>query len=156
MAKKILSLVQSDLALQLLANTSGHSTCLHNPSKSSSSHSHQHPHLDSTKTSCCIFCGDFFKTHLSQNRSTLTNINGTPCHLLRHEQTRSRHSKSGERYCYSWSFRVWLQSMLLQWTLVHLVQITNTCSPTMQYHCLACSLSTHPSSLPNEKQPAVI
>ena len=91
------------MVLYSSSNNHANSTCTRNPSKAYSSQSHQHSPLDSTKTSCCIFCGDHSRTHLSQNCVASTNVDGTACCLLRHEPTGLRHSKSGKRYCYSWN-----------------------------------------------------
>jgi hypothetical protein len=99
MAKKVLSLVQSNLTSQP-APSNNNQIYFHNPSKGSSSRTYQHSSTDSAKTGCCIFCSDFSKAHLSRNCMALSNTNETPCHLSRHEPTRSHHSKSGKRYCY--------------------------------------------------------
>jgi hypothetical protein len=102
LANRVLTLAQSNSKFQSPSNNNN-STCLRNPSKGSSSQSHQHSSVDSNRTSHCIFCGDTSKSHLLCNCPTSSNIKGTPCHLSRHEQTGSRHSKLRKRYCYSWN-----------------------------------------------------
>ena len=103
MAKKVLSLVQSDLK-QIPAHSHYNNTSRNNnPSKGSTSRSQHRSLPDSAKTGRCIFCGDPSKTHLSRNCQATSNVDGTPCHLSRHEPTGSRHSKSGKRYCYAWN-----------------------------------------------------
>ena len=49
-ARKVLSMVQSDMILHSSSNNHANPTCTHNPSKAYSSQSHQHSPPDSTKT----------------------------------------------------------------------------------------------------------
>jgi hypothetical protein len=108
-AKKVLSLVQSDLRLQ-----SNHTPSVHqhnkqnnqnssrNPSQGSSFRNNQQP-PDMSKTGRCIFCGNRTKDHLSRNCTASCNTSGVPCHLHRLEPSGTRQSKSGKRYCYAWN-----------------------------------------------------
>ena len=99
-ADKAAAIVQADLARLFSFNNNNS----RNPNKGSSFRNQQpSSQTDTSKTGRCIFCGDFSKTHLSRNCSSSSNINGTPCHLSRHEPTNSRHSQSGKRYCYAWN-----------------------------------------------------
>ena len=98
-AKKVLSLVQSDLKQ--------HSRPNQNPRNASNSGSsfrgQQSSQTNTPKSGKCIFCGEKHKDLLPRNCTATCYANGTPCHLYRVEPAGTRQGKSGKRYCYSWN-----------------------------------------------------
>ena len=106
-AKKVLSMVQSDLKLFPSNPSSSHSDnpqkIPRNPSQGSSFRNGHHSPPDGSKTGRCMFCGDRSKNHLSRNCTATCNTSGSPCFLHRLEPSGVRQSKSGKRYCYSWN-----------------------------------------------------
>ena len=107
-AKKVLSLVQSDLkngsrtpSLQLDSSNGSHNCGTRNTSNTSSFRSQQTT-PDSSKTGRCIFCGDHSRSHTSHGFSATCNTNGTPCHMFKTE-TGARQARSDKRHCYSWN-----------------------------------------------------
>jgi hypothetical protein len=98
MAKKVLSLVQSDLK---------HNT----PSTQNNPRTNRMPfrnqevpgYVDSSKSGRCIFCGSRSKEHPSKNCLVSVYDNGSPCFMQRREPSGVRQSKSGKRLCFSWN-----------------------------------------------------
>ena len=93
-AKKVLSLVQSDLR-QLPDRSAVYAPNPQLPNNDrtvsqGSSFRNQQPSSDVSKTGRCIFCGDRSKTHLSRNCTASSYANGTPCHLCRQEPVYDR------------------------------------------------------------------
>lgn len=103
-AKKVLSLVQSDLR-QFSDRPPGNQTSNtpRNPSSSSSFRNLRHPLPDNPRRGRCIFCGDRSKEHSSHACTAACYANGSPCHLSKQGATGPRTSKSGKRYCYAWN-----------------------------------------------------
>ena len=107
-AKKVLSLVQSDLknnshtpSSQPDSLNGSRNYGTRNTSNTSSFRGHQIT-PDSSKSGRCIFCGDCSRSHTSRGCLATCNMNGTPCHMFKTE-TGARQTRSGKRYCYSWN-----------------------------------------------------
>jgi hypothetical protein len=105
-AKKVLSMVQSDLKQHPARTSSAPADTPQNPratGQGSSFRGQQASSADTSKTGRCIFCGSRTKDHLSRNCPASCNTNGVPCHLHRTEPSGTRQSKSGKRYCFAWN-----------------------------------------------------
>lgn len=113
-AKKVFTLVQSDLMRQASFNPSHQNPPVpreppaytpRTPDKGYSFRNHQQnsPYANNPKAGRCIFCGDRSKVHMSWNCPSSCYINGAPCHLLKSESSGVRQSQSGKRYCFAWN-----------------------------------------------------
>jgi hypothetical protein len=97
MTRRVVSLVQSDLKLQLAQHGS------RNSNRNSSFRDQQRSTSDNPKSGRCIFCGDLSKEHMSRNCSASCNIKGSPCYVFKHGQSSARRCKAGKSYCYAWN-----------------------------------------------------
>jgi hypothetical protein len=99
-AKKVLSLVQTDLKHQISRGPSDK----HRPRNSSQNNSSFRDHpptLDSSKTGRCFSCGDRSRSHLSRNCKAPCNTSGSPCYTFKVDgrwQTRS-----GKQLFFAWN-----------------------------------------------------
>ena len=102
-AKKVLSMVQTDLGLQAARSSSHSDYSRSRNSNQGPSFRNNNPPPHGSKTGRCIFCGDRTKSHLSRNCACTTNTSGAPCFLYKVNPSEPRQSRSGKRYCFAWN-----------------------------------------------------
>jgi hypothetical protein len=103
-AKKVYSLVQSELKQHSDRPTVNQNASSSRLPSQGSSFRNQQPLSDKPKTGRCIFCGDRSKNHMSRNCTAACCINGTPFHMVKSDpNSNTRQSRSGQRYCYAWN-----------------------------------------------------
>jgi hypothetical protein len=126
-AKKVLSIVQSDLKHQNAVRNSSEKNKSRTANNNNSSFRDHQTAPDPTKTGRCIFCGDRSKLHLSRNCTALCLTNGTPCYLCKIDG--KRQTRSGKRLCYAWNGPSGCD-------------LGPSCTRG-EHHCTLCSISSH-------------